>query len=53
MIVDCKNVDTYKVTKSHSEVFGMQLFELLRNNAIFVICENKHLYHTSKNQFVF
>ena len=31
----------FKVTKSHSEVVGMQLFGILRSNAIFAIFDHK------------
>ena len=41
MIVHCKNVETFKVTKSHSEVVGMQLFGILKINAVIAICDQK------------
>ena len=52
MIVHCKNVETFKVTNSHSEVVGMQLFGILKSNAVIAICDQKNLYHISKNQLV-
>ena len=45
MIVECKMFETFKVKKSHSEAVGMELFGILRRNAVILIRDQKLLSH--------